>query len=134
MLLPRRRLLLAALSGLGMVRVRAGEVEKERAREPASVTLESRTLRYEAVHWGRALGLGQNGGYVLAREQASRRVVWLHRVYAVGDGDGKEGDKQDVFITAMSLEDSGRALRVDNERGEAYRFDLRTFQSQRLWR
>jgi len=114
--------------------VDAGQVEKERAREPVPVVLDLGAMRYEAVHWGKALGLGQNGGFLMARRRGEVSPFWLHRVYLIDDNDGKEGDKQDCFITRLALEIGGKALRVTNDRAHIYRFDLRTLQSRLLAR
>ena len=130
----RRRLVVAALFTLVISPTSAGEIEKERLREPAPVALDVGALRLEALHWGKALGLGQNGGFVMARELASHRVLWIHRVYDIDTSDGKEGDKQDLFITAMKLEPDGRTLRISNEKGQVWRFDLRTFASSLMAR
>lgn len=97
--------------------------EKERSEvpEPSPLTLDG--VRYEAVPWGKARGLGQNGGYIGAYEAASGRELWLLKVYdIVYDGD-REEDKQDLFIE--SLEQAGAArLRVTDERGGVYLVDL----------
>ena len=83
-------------------------------------------VRYEAVPWGKARGLGQNGGYVAAIDEASGREVWVQRIYRIRYDRGLEGDKQDVFITGLTLLPETRALRIENERGERYRLDLGT--------
>lgn len=133
-LAPGRRLLAWLLLTLAAASSGAGEVEKERLRDPVPVAVSAGALRYEALHWGKALGLGQNGGFVMARDLATGRVLWIHRVYAIDDRDGKEGDKQDVFITALALEAGGRALRISTENRQLWRLDLRTFESRRIAR
>jgi hypothetical protein len=90
----------------------------------APVSFEGR--RYEAIDFGKARGLGQNGGYVAAIDEASGREVWVQRIYAIRYDRGREGDKQDVFITGLTLQPAEHALRIENERGERYRLDLRT--------
>jgi hypothetical protein len=81
-------------------------------------------IRYEAVPWGKARGLDQNGGYVAAIEEKSGKELWLLKVYDVSyDGD-MEADKQDVFITSLEI-DQGR-LTVESESGDRYAVDLQS--------
>jgi hypothetical protein len=98
---------------------------KRLAPEPvAPVSFEGR--RYEAIHFGKARGLEQNGGYVAAIDEASGRELWVQRVYRIRYDRGLEGDKQDVFITGLTLAPATRTLSIENERGARYRLDLRT--------
>lgn len=99
-------------------------VEKERAEvpEPSPVTMDG--TRYEAVPWGRARGLKQNGGYIAAVSEATGRELWLLKVYDVEYDDEMEDDKQDVFISEMAPDRFG-LLRVTDERGRVYRIDVR---------
>ena len=99
-----------------------GEIEKERSEvpEPSPVTLGG--VRYEAVLWGKARGLGQNGGYIGAYDTAGREL-WLLKIYDVKYDGEREDDKQDVFISDISA-DGESALRISDERGGEYRVDL----------
>jgi hypothetical protein len=97
--------------------------EKERSDIPEPAPVVVGGLRYEAVPWGRARGLSQNGGYIAARDMASGRELWLFKVYDVKYLPDMEDDKQDVFIEDLALDAKGR-LRVTDERGEIYRVDL----------
>ncbi len=54
----------------------ASQVQKERARAPQVVALQIGDRRYEALHWGKAMRLGQNGGFVTASEAGSGQVLW----------------------------------------------------------
>jgi hypothetical protein len=82
--------------------------------------------RYEAVPWGKARGLEQNGGYVAAIDERTGDELWLLKVYGVNyDGD-MEGDKQDVFVTGLELDRVGRCLTVENEAGDRFAIDLAT--------
>ena len=74
----------------------------------APVSLEGR--RYEAIEFGKARGLGQNGGYVAAIDEASGRELWIQRVYRIRYDRRLEGDKQDVFITGLTVLPEARAL------------------------
>jgi len=81
-------------------------------------------VRYEALQWGKARNLGQNGGYVSAHDATFGKELWLQKVYDVTyDGD-MEDDKRDVFITSLAI--SGNCLIVEDERGEHYSLDLKT--------
>src|SRR5688500_19062868 len=63
----RRRALVAALVACLAAPVAGASardgVEKERAEVPEAAPVAHRGTRYEAGKWGRARGLGQNGGY-----------------------------------------------------------------------
>jgi hypothetical protein len=83
-------------------------------------------VRYEAVHWGKARGLDQNGGYLAAVDDRSGEELRLLRVYRVAYDDEMEPDKQDVFITRLTRRLGSNTLTVENERGERYRVDLQT--------
>lgn len=97
--------------------------DKERSEVPEPRPVVAGGVRYEAVPWGKARGLKQNGGYIAAFDVASGRELWLLKVYdVVYDGDMEE-DKQDLFIEDLTLEPSG-ALRVSDERGGVYRVDI----------
>jgi hypothetical protein len=81
-------------------------------------------IRYEAMPWGKARGLGQNGGYVAAIDEKSGKELWLLKVYDVSyDGD-MEADKQDVFVTSLEIDREGRHLTVENEAGDRFSADL----------
>ena len=83
-------------------------------------------IRYEAMPWGKARGLGQNGGYVAAIDEKTGDELWLLKVYDVTyDGD-MEGDKQDVFVTSLDIDRAGRRLTVENEAGDRFTVDLET--------
>ena len=92
---------------------------------PAPVAPVSRGgVRYEPLVWGRERGLGQNGGYILACDVASGKELWTLKVYDVHYDPEMEQDKQDCFITRMSLAWFGNRLKVRNERGERFVVDL----------
>jgi hypothetical protein len=81
-------------------------------------------IRYEAMPWGKARGLSQNGGYVAAIDEKTGDELWLLKVYDVTyDGD-MEGDKQDVFVTSLDIDTAGRRLTVENEAGDRFAVDL----------
>ena len=98
-------------------------IEKERSEIPEPAPVVVGGIRYEALPWGKARGLGQNGGYLAAIDVASGRESWLLKVYDVVYDGEREVDKQDLFIEDLTLEASG-LLRVTDERGGLYRVDL----------
>jgi hypothetical protein len=98
------------------------EIAKERSEvpEPAPVTVKG--VRYEALPWGKARGLGQNGGYIAAYDDGGREL-WVLKVYDVRYDGEREDDKQDLFISDIAA-DGESALRITDERGGEYRVDL----------
>lgn len=83
-------------------------------------------VRYEAIHDGRSRGLEQDGGYIAATDPETRRVLWTLRVYSNARDPRREGDVQDVFITAVSPGASDGTLEVRNEDGDRFVVDLET--------
>lgn len=98
------------------------EMSKERAEppEPGPVTVGS--VRYEALLWGKARGLEQNGGYIEAFDTSSDESLWVLKVYDVDYDIDMEEDKLDVFIEEMDVDDDGH-LRILNEKGRRFRVD-----------
>jgi hypothetical protein len=121
-MIARARLLVAAT--MLIAAMMPGEAKRLAPNPVAPVSFEGR--RYEAIAFGKARGLGQNGGYVAAIDEASGRELWVQRIYRIRYDGGHEGDKQDVFITGLTLLPTKHALKIENERGASYRLDLRT--------
>ncbi len=80
-------------------------------------------IRYGVLHFGKAEGLDQNGGYIVAQDKHSGERLWTLKVYDNHLDPQLEGDVQDVFIT--SLKRHGQALDVVDEKGRHYRVDVR---------
>jgi hypothetical protein len=113
--------------------IELGSAPARKRAAPAEVAPVTRdAVRYEVVHWGKARGLPQNGGYVAAVDAASGEERWLLRVYATSYDASLEADKQDVFITRLRLRCGGECLEVDDERGRRYRVDLASRSVARL--
>jgi hypothetical protein len=91
-------------------------------------------LRYEAPHLGGPFGFGQDGGIVVARDDATGDLVWSQRVYVVSRDEAIEDDKQDVFVKSLSLSEDRQALRVADERGERFLLRLADRSVERLGR
>jgi len=85
-------------------------------------------LRIEAVHWGRARGLGQNGGYIEAFDAATGKSAWLLQVYKIDYEPKMEEDVQDRFIRQLALACGGHVLLVTDERGQCVEVELATRQ------
>jgi hypothetical protein len=98
--------------------------QKKRSGVPAVSRVSHNGVRYQSLPGGKARGLGQNGGYVVAIDEHTGDERWTLKVYDVPYEDGLEPDKQDVFITRLALSGDGRRLFVENERGRRYAVNL----------
>lgn len=103
-----------------------GGREKERAEPDFSgrLILMAGGVRYQAINWGKAQGLEQNGGYIAAIDEKSGEQKWLVRVYPVYYDSHKEADKQDVFIRKLAWGGSNQEIIIENELGEIFALDL----------
>ena len=97
--------------------------QKERSEVPEPAAVLSAGVRIEALPWGKARGLDQNGGYIAAYDPVTDSEMWILKVYEVVYDGRRESDKQDLFIEDLALEPSG-LLRVTDERGGVHRVDL----------
>lgn len=103
------------------------DIRKKRFRQlPEVEPVVHRGIRYEALHWGKERGLGQNGGYVVTIDASTEREIGLWKIYSVAYDRGLEGDKLDVFITRLEIDASGNHLIVDDERDRRFFVDLTT--------
>jgi outer membrane protein assembly factor BamB len=100
--------------------------QPKRAAPPkiAPVTIDD--VEFATIPFGKARGLGQNGGYVAARDPATGKELWTLKVYDVNYDPKLEGDVQDVFITGLAKSGSGHELIVTDERGRRYVVDPKT--------
>jgi hypothetical protein len=89
-------------------------------------------VRYEAVQFGKARGLEQNGGYITATDVKTGNELWLIKIYDVRYVGDMEPDKQDVFISAMQLTGDRGHLEIENESGARFLMDLKTRHVQRI--
>ena len=78
-------------------------------------------VTYEVIHFCKPRGLKQNGGYVAKIDAESGDELGMIRIYKVRYSWWKpiERDKQDVFITDMTLD--GNRLLISDERGGQFR-------------
>jgi len=81
-------------------------------------------IRFEAVHWGKDLGVEQNGGYIAAVDPLSGERLWTLMVYAIDYDADRERDVQDLFITSLTETDG--KLKVVNEDEREFIVDPQT--------
>ncbi len=83
-------------------------------------------IRYEVVHFGRALGLKQNGGYLQKLDTESGEDLGFIRIYKVRYRwwRAMQKDKQDVFITNLMLDEARSRLLIDSEQDGHYAYDI----------
>jgi hypothetical protein len=79
-------------------------------------------VRYEAPHFDNPCG--QNGGCVVAYDDATGAQLWALKIYCTQYDSGLETDVQDVFITSLSVENG--QLIVTNEKNLQFTIDPRT--------
>jgi hypothetical protein len=89
---------------------------------PAVAPLKVGALRFEQVSNGLLAGFDQMGGYLIAYDEASGQQLWTLKVYDNRRSPDREGDVQDVFFKAMSLQSDGTLL-IENERGARFIVD-----------
>lgn len=65
-----------------------------------------------------------HGGIIEAQDSATGKLVGRFRIYEYPRIPLLEGDVQDVFIRAMTLDSSSGTLRILDERGQQYALDL----------
>ena len=102
----------------------AGKPAKKRAAPEPVAPVVVAGVRYEPLLNGRARGLGQNGGVLLARDATSGAELYTLQVYTITYAANMEADKQDVHIASLSAGPDGRTLLVADERGRRYRVDI----------
>jgi hypothetical protein len=124
-------MLAAVACGRAPTSAEAAPVAKKRAGPEPFEPVVVGGVRFEAPVDGKAKGLGQNGGFVLARDAASGAELWTAKVYAITYAANMEGDKQDVFIIEMKPSADARALLVTDDRGRRWRVDLATHAATR---
>jgi len=79
-------------------------------------------IRYEAIHWGSEINVGQNGGYIAAVDPATGTRLWTLKGYNINYDPLRERDVQDVFITSLAGGSDGK-LRVIDEEGRNFIVD-----------
>jgi hypothetical protein len=97
--------------------------DKERREPPQPDGIDVAGVRIEALLWGKARGLGQNGGHIVAYDPVTDDELWVLKVYDVVYSGRMEEDKEDRFIASFDLTDDG-LLEVTDERGQVYLVDV----------
>lgn len=82
------------------------------------------SVRYEAPLWGKSRGLGQNDGHIVAIDQATGRELWVVQLYDIRYDPNMEEDKQDIFLSSLTLDAGGNCLLAEDERGMRFLLDL----------
>jgi hypothetical protein len=85
-----------------------------------------KNTRFEAIHWGKDRGLGQNGGYIEAFDSTRSEPLWVLKIYDITYDPALESDVQDIFIASMSKSLFGHKLKITDERGRKYMVDTET--------
>ena len=110
--------LLAVLAATIAFAVSPAFAKRPAPQEVPAVVHEGR--RYEAPHFNNPCG--QNGGCVVARDDATGTQLWTSKVYCTHYDSQLETDVQDVFITSLAIE--GGRLDVTNEKNLHFAIDL----------
>lgn len=76
----------------------------------------------EVVHFGREVGLCQNGGYLEIKDGTNGKHLFYIEVYKIEYNPNKEDDSQDMFITEIGVRDG--MVRVKEEMGRVYAIDV----------
>jgi len=100
----------------------SGGPSEKRVGPPPVAPVGIGNLRFEAIHWGKERGLGQNGGYIAARDRTSGKEIWTLKIYDIAYDPALESDVQDVFIQSMSRI-GGDKLQVIDEKDRRYIVD-----------
>ncbi len=100
-------------------------MEKKRSGPGRVAPVSYKGIRYEALNWGKARGLEQNGGYITAVDEKTGQELWFLKVYDVSYDGNMEEDKQDVFIIKLTVSRLRNRLTVKNERGESFAISLK---------
>ena len=79
--------------------------------------------RYEVPHWGKTMGLGQNGGHVTAVDVASGQSLWTAALYKIDYKPNMEADKQDSFIVSLEFDPATSRLLAEDDRGRRFALD-----------
>jgi hypothetical protein len=97
----------------------------ERLEIPDVPSIVYRGYQYKVVHWGKARGLPQNGGYIAVTHLPNGKELALIKIYETKYDPEMEADIQDVFITKLTI--SGKRILIENERSEWFALDTRDF-------
>ncbi len=91
---------------------------------PEVPPVEHQGIRYSQVMSGRARGLDQATGYLLATNMESGEDLWTLKVYEVPTDPDLEQDVQEIYFQSMKLEPETNSLLIEREFGGKFRVDL----------
>ncbi|MEZ5594412.1 MAG: hypothetical protein R3F53_28475 [Gammaproteobacteria bacterium] len=89
-------------------------------------------VRYSVPHWGFENDAKQNGGYVLATEIKTNKILWRKRIYKISYKPAMTKDVQDVFITSLEILQNENSLLITNEKNSKYKLNLETLKVEKL--
>lgn len=81
-------------------------------------------IRFEVPHWGKTIGLGQNGGHIKAVEVGSEETLWIAQLYKIEYKENMEADKQDSFIISLEFDRQENRLIAINDRGRRFAVNI----------
>ena len=110
--------------GKAMIKKGLGMPQAKRVGPPDVQPVTIAGVRYEALHWGRERGLDQEGGYIVAKDAASDKELWILKIYTVEYKPKLETDVQDIFIRSISPIENNRKLEIIDERDRQFTVDL----------
>lgn len=74
----------------------------------------------------------QDGGYLAAFDIATGNRLWRLKVYPVSRGGPPGAPKGSIHFRAMTLEQGGTVLRIENEAGGIYQVELKSRTAQQV--
>ena len=115
----QRHMLVIALCAGGVLAFVPGLALAKRAAPKDVAPVTAGGVRYEAPVFDTACG--QIGGCVVAYDATSNKRLWFVKVYCT-HYDSRETDVQDVYITALAIEDG--QLSVQDKKDRNFSIDL----------
>ena len=81
-------------------------------------------VRYEELRSAMSRGFEQNGGVLLATDEATNKELWVLQIYKTEYDQQEEADVQDVYFTKLKASWFINSLAIVNERKETYEVKL----------
>lgn len=95
-----------------------------RVGQPATSPITFEGKRYQQIMNGEREGLGQRTGLMSVLDLASGAPPAVVKIYDYPREAGLEPDAGDVFFTVFELDAGKRELRIENERGQRFSYDI----------
>ncbi len=83
-------------------------------------------VRYEPLRQAKVHGFAQDGGVIVAVDEASGRTLWTAQLYTTAFDRAEERDVQEVYVQELALDAARHALRATDEQGRVWFLDLAT--------